>query len=96
MSHISEIIDDLEFKIEKMFLKIKDLENINAVLKQDLIVSKSNLQNQFIDAENLKKKYNALKSASSFLGSEENKKETKLKINSLIREIDYCIAQLSE
>ena len=96
MAHISEIIDNLELKIEKMFLKIKDLENIKAVLEQDLIVSKNNFHNQFIDTENLKKKYNALKSASSFLGSDENKKETKLKINSLIREIDYCIAQLSE
>jgi hypothetical protein len=25
-------------------------------------------------------------------GSDENKRDTKLKINSLIREIDYCIA----
>jgi hypothetical protein len=32
----------------------------------------------------------------SLLCSEENKGETKLKINSLIREIDYCIAQLSD
>jgi hypothetical protein len=32
----------------------------------------------------------------SLLGSDENKRETKLKINSLIREIDYCIAQLSD
>jgi hypothetical protein len=29
---------------------------------------------------------------SSLLGSDENKRDTKLKINSLIREIDYCIA----
>jgi hypothetical protein len=34
--------------------------------------------------------------ANSLLGSEDYKKDTKLKINSLIREIDYCIAQLSD
>ena len=96
MAHISEIIDNLELKIEKMFLKINDLENINSVLKQELVTTKNHFQNQLVEIENIKKKYNALKSASSFLGSEENKKETKLKINSLIREIDYCIAQLSE
>ena len=96
MAHISEVIDNLELKIEKMFLKINDLENINTVLNQELVTTKNHFQNQLVDIENAKKKYNALKSASSFLGSEENKKETKLKINSLIREIDYCIAQLSE
>ena len=36
-------------------------------------------------------KYETLKFANSILGSDESKKETKLKINALIREIDYCI-----
>ena len=43
-----------------------------------------------------KKEYEALKIANSLLGIEENKRDTKLKINSIIREIDYCIAQLSD
>jgi hypothetical protein len=30
------------------------------------------------------------------LGSDDNKRETKLKINALIRDIDHCISQLSE
>jgi hypothetical protein len=41
-------------------------------------------------------KYESLKIANSLLGSDENNKETKLKINALIRDIDHCIAQLSE
>ena len=41
-------------------------------------------------------KYETLKTVNSMLGSDENKRETKLKINSLIREIDQCIAQLAE
>jgi len=44
----------------------------------------------------LKRQNDTLKMANSLLGSDENKRETKLKINSLIREIDYCIAQLSD
>lgn len=43
-----------------------------------------------------KKKYEALKIANSMLGGDDNKRETKLKINALIREIDHCIGQLSE
>ncbi len=41
-------------------------------------------------------KYEALKLASSMLGSDENKRETKLKINTLIKDIDHCISQLSQ
>ena len=44
----------------------------------------------------LKSENESLKMANSLLGGEENKRDTKLKINSLIREIDYCIAQLSD
>ena len=44
----------------------------------------------------LKESIDKLKMINSLLGSNENKRETKLKINSLIREIDYCIAQLSD
>ncbi|MBF30207.1 MAG: hypothetical protein CL529_03380, partial [Aequorivita sp.] len=39
---------------------------------------------------------NSLKMANSMLGSDQHKRETKLKINALIREIDHCVNQLSE
>jgi hypothetical protein len=54
------------------------------------------IQKQSEEMEALKKQYETLKIANSLLGSDNNKRETKLKINSLIREIDYCIAQLSD
>jgi len=41
-------------------------------------------------------KYNSLKLANSMLGSNTNKTEAKLKINTLIRELDHCITQLAE
>ncbi|WP_406744698.1 hypothetical protein [Tenacibaculum maritimum] len=42
------------------------------------------------------KKYDLLKVAKTIEGSKENTKDTKLKINTLIREIDKCIIQLKE
>ena len=95
MSDVSTIIDVLDNQIEKLFLKIKNLEqeNIDLSTKISLIEIDNEAQHKAFDG--LKYKYDALKSASSFLGSDENKKETKLKINALVREIDYCIAQLS-
>jgi len=96
MSVIAEIIDTLENKIEKLFTKITYLEKSNKDLKIELTNTASIIQNQSNEIERLKKEYDTLKIANSLLGSEENQRDTKLKINSLIREIDYCIALLSD
>ena len=55
------------------------------------------------DNEQLKKlianwetKYSTLKTANAMLGSNDYKRETKLKINTMMREIDACIAQLAD
>ena len=96
MSVIAEIIDTLENKIEKLFLKINSLEKKSQELKIELTKSADIIQTQNQEIEALKKQYETLKIANALLGSEDNKRDTKLKINSLIREIDYCIAQLSD
>ncbi|WP_035667725.1 hypothetical protein [Flavobacterium sp. 83] len=96
MSVIAEIIDTLENKVEKLFSKLKGLEKINQDLKIELTKSATTIQSQHEEIEALKTQYETLKIANTLLGSDDNKRDTKLKINSLIREIDYCIAQLSD
>ena len=96
MSVITEIIDTLEGKIEKLFIKINSLEKKSQELKIELTKSATIIQTQSQEIEALKSQYETLKIANTLLGSDDNKRETKLKINSLIREIDYCIAQLSD
>jgi predicted transcriptional regulator len=96
MSEIAEIIDTLESRIKKLLSNIDTLEQNNLILKEEVRYSEAKLQKQSTEIEALKTQYEALKMANSILGSDENKRETKLKINSLIREIDYCIAQLSD
>ncbi|MRX67737.1 hypothetical protein SAMN06265349_105109 [Flavobacterium resistens] len=96
MSVIAEIIDTLEYKVEKLFEKSKSLEKNNQDLQLELTKAVQIIQKQSEEIEALKKQYETLKIANSLLGSDNNKRETKLKINSLIREIDYCIAQLSD
>lgn len=96
MSEIAEIIDTLENRIEKLFSKIETLEQNTQHLKQELKQSVTIIQKQSDEIEVLKAQYESLKIANSLLGSDDNKRDTKLKINSLIREIDYCIAQLSD
>lgn len=96
MSEIVQIIDTLESKLEKLLAKIDGLEKTSRALRQELSQATMVMQKQSTEIETLKTQHESLKIANSLLGSEENKRDTKLKINSLIREIDYCIAQLSD
>ncbi|RXR22491.1 hypothetical protein [Flavobacterium stagni] len=96
MSEITEIIDALEKKVQKLFAKIDDLELKNQALQQQLKVSVEEIQQHKSAKENIVKDFEALKMTNALLGSDEYKRDTKLKINALIREIDYCIAQLAD
>ena len=96
MSEIAEIVDTLENRLSKLFAKLDNLEKTSKELQQELQKSATIIQNQSQEIEALKAQYETLKIANSLLGSDDNKRDTKLKINSLIREIDYCIAQLSD
>jgi len=96
MNGLSELIDSLEVKFFKLNQKLVLLTKINFELQEELLLLKKNQQEQFEEITSLKNQIDTLKMVNSLLGSEENKRETKLKINSLIREIDYCIAQLSD
>ena len=51
------------------------------------------LENQI---KSFKEENKSLKIANNLLGSNEGKTQTKAKINSLIKEVDYCISQLTE
>ncbi len=96
MSELVEIVDSLENKISKLLHKVELLKQTNTKLDEELMA----LKKQYITTSNLisewEEKYNALKMANSMLGSNTNKTEAKLKINTLIRELDYCITQLAE
>ena len=96
MSEIAEIIDSLENQIGKLFSKIKGLEQDSVSIKAEMNTSAMLIQKQSDEIIQLKSECDSLRMANSLLGGEENKRDTKLKINSLIREIDYCIAQLSD
>ncbi|MFT5754163.1 MAG: chromosome segregation ATPase [Flavobacterium sp.] len=96
MSGLTELIDSLEVKFSKMYHKMDTLEKKNQELSDELIQFKDNNNKQLKTIGDLQNQLESLKTVNAILGSDENKRETKLKINSLIREIDYCIAQLSE
>lgn len=96
MSKIEDIVDSLENKISKVLHKHEVLKQTNAKLSEELAIHQQKIIQQQEELSSWVEKYEALKLANSMLGSDENKRETKLKINTLIKDIDHCIAQLSQ
>jgi len=96
MSNLSEIVDSLESRVGQLLNKHEKLKTANAQLEEEIINLKLKQQQFEQEIEALTEKNNSLKLANSMLGSDQHKRETKLKINALVREIDQCIAQLSE
>ena len=78
---------------------------LNKLKENHLLISKLEAENQDFSQESsslkteiseLKKDNESLRMANALLGSKESKAITKRKINSLIKEVDFCINQLSE
>lgn len=96
MSDIVKIVDELEQKIKKMISKIDNLEKDNQALRSELVFYQNRFKQTELEINDYQKQIETLKTANALLGSDEFKRETKVRINSIIREIDYCVAQLSE
>ncbi|MGB1283999.1 MAG: hypothetical protein ACPG44_05985 [Polaribacter sp.] len=96
MSNMLEAIHLLEDKLQNLLSNYDFLKKENDILLQ----STTKLQHQLLEKEQLlvsqKKEYDLLKIAKTIEGSNTNTRDTKLKINALIREIDKCIVQLQE
>ena len=91
---MKEQVTEIEKNVILLLNKLKDnyllIHSLQSKLKE-LESSNSN----FIEEVNLlKQKNKSLSLANSLLGSNENKGDTKNKINSLIKEIDTCLNQL--
>uniref|UniRef100_UPI00404A49C9 hypothetical protein n=1 Tax=Flavobacterium sp. TaxID=239 RepID=UPI00404A49C9 len=91
-----EIVDNLEDKLSKLIIRYEDLESKNQSLESELLSHKNKLTQKKEEMALLQKSIENLQVTNSLLGSDTFKRDTKLKINTLIREIDYCITQLSD
>ena len=96
MSHITEVVNLVENKLKKLLENYNFLKEENEFLLNKLASLEHKITQEKQLNNELEKKYQVLKIAKTIEGSKENRRETKLKINALIREIDTCITQLSE
>lgn len=96
MSDTVEAIHLLEDRLERLFSNYNFLLEENKILLQNV----SSLQRQLFEKEQSleqqEQEFSSLKIARTITGSNQSTRDTKLKINALVREIDKCIVQLSE
>ena len=96
MKKIQDLLFALEKKVESSLAELSKLKNEKNDLldkNQILINEKNELNAEF---RLLDERFKALKIANTISGSENNINETRSEIDSLIREIDKCISQISD
>jgi len=96
MGNTLEAIHLLEKSLKNLLSNYEFLKKENEILLQN----NNSLQIKLLEKEHdlsiQKKEFESLKIAKTIEGSGSNTRDTKLKINSLIKEIDKCIIQLQE
>ena len=96
MSNTIEAVNLLEIKLKNL------LSNYDFLLKENelLLQNSSKLQHQLLENKQLLKQreeqFKLLKIAKTIEGSTIDSRETKNKINALVREIDKCIVKLNQ
>jgi len=96
MSNKTILINSIEEKLRKLLLSYESLKQQNEGLKQQIQVQASKQLKMTNQINDLEDQLLSAKIANSILGSNDGAKETKSKINLLIREIDKCISTLNE
>ena len=96
MSNVLEIVDSLQSKLTRLLSKYEllQIENQQLLEKSEKLVLEVKEKQESIST--IEDRYESLRIANAIVGSKEDKHTTKLKINTLIREIDKCIGQLDE
>jgi predicted nuclease with TOPRIM domain len=96
MSSIIEQVDSLENKIRNILQRFTKLKKEKASLEEEITKLKEQHKRFSFEISELTTTCSSLKLTNSILGSDQYKRDTKLKINALVREIDQCITHLSE
>ncbi len=96
MSTILEIVDSLENRVSKLLQQHHKQQATQEELQREVSELRAKQAKFLEEIDQWREKYSTMKVANSMLGSDQYKRETKLKINTLVREIDQCISQLSE
>jgi|TARA_B100001063_G_scaffold125585_1_gene117408 hypothetical protein len=96
MRNVEFIVESLELKIVNVLAHLDALKAENQRLKLESAAQKEKAEAQRAALDKKEADLEALRIASSMLGSNDDKRASKLKINALIRDINDCLASLSD
>lgn len=92
---LTKNIENLSVKIQELVEKYDFLLAENNVLRNEILHLKSNISDKDKQITQFQTEIQTLRVAKTIQGNDYNK-DTNLKINKLIKEIDWCIEQLSD
>jgi len=85
-----------ETRLHRLIYMCEELKKKNANLSDTLAVEKLKNETLKVEVENLKKDYSNLKIATVISLKSEDVKDSKQRLNKLVREIDKCIALMND
>ena len=93
---MKNIVNNIEVKLGKLIAKYQQVKQEKLVLQQENEDFVSSLKLKEIEILNLQEKVKLMNISKSVDASKQEVKETRLKINEYVREIDKCIALLNK
>ena len=92
---LNNLISSIEIKLNNLLSSYKKVKSINSNLNEENANLLSEIEQKNIEINTLKDKIKIISISKSVDASQGDIRQTKLKINEYIREIDKCIAQLN-
>ncbi len=93
---MKNIVNKIEVKLGKLIAKYQQVRQEKLILQQENEDFVASLKLKEIEILNLQEKVKLMNISKSVDASKQEVKETRLKINEYVREIDKCIALLNK
>ena len=93
---MKSIVNNIEVKLEKLIANYQQISKERLMLKQENEDFVASLKLKEIEILSLQEKIKLMNISKSVDVSKQEAKETRLKINEYVREIDKCIALLNK
>ncbi len=90
------IVEELKANLNKLIELHLRLKDENKLLNEELSFVKERISELAIQNDELIKNNDNLKFAKYLVGTDEDSRNAKIKINRIVREIDQCIAMLNK
>lgn len=94
MVSLNDLFIDLEKVVQQLLVKLNSKNKRVLELEKEVIELKEELSTSKKELKVLENKYKEIKVVSGLSGNAEHKRLMKHKLNSLIKEVDLCIAEV--